>query len=322
MKVQKIRVPPQEADRLDRFLAHQLPDYSRTQIQRAIEQGRVTVDDRQQKASYRLQGDEVVAFEPPEIITEPEYITPQPIPLPILYEDEALIVLNKPAGLPVHPGKGNPHGTLVNGLVYYFRELSDINGPLRPGIVHRLDQNTSGLLLVAKNNRVHHQLSEQFAQRVVEKTYVGITWGQWPEQSGSIEAPIGRCRGDPTRYEVVPTGRSAKTGYEIQQGGRYLSVVHFFPRTGRTHQIRVHCAYAGHPLFGDEKYGGGLSRCKGFLPLVSRKLNELMAILQRQALHAYKLRFFHPVEQKSVTFTAPIADDMQQVIQALTTLHE
>ncbi len=322
MKVQKIRVQPQEADRLDRFLDHHLPDYSRTQIQRAIAQGLVMVNGHQQKASYRLQGDEVVAFEPPAILPEPDHIIPQPIPLHILYEDEVLIVLNKPAGLPVHPGKGNPHGTLVNGLVYYFRELSDINGPLRPGIVHRLDQNTSGVLLVAKNNQTHHQLSEQFAQRVVEKTYVGITWGQWPERSGNIEAPLGRCRGDPTRYEVVSSGRSAKTGYEIQQEGQYLSVVHFFPRTGRTHQIRVHCAYADHPLFGDEKYGGGSSRCKGFLPHISRKLNGLMDILQRQALHAYQLRFYHPVEKKSMTFTVPIAQDMQQVIQTLATLDE
>ncbi len=322
MKVHKIRVPSQEADRLDRFLAHHLPDYSRTQIQRAIEQGRVTVDGRQQKASFRLQGDELVQFEPPEILLEPEHILPQPIHLDILYEDEALIVVNKPSGLPVHPGKGNPDSTLVNGLVYYFQELSDVNGPLRPGIVHRLDQHTSGALLVAKNNHVHHQLSEQFARRDVEKTYVGITWGQWPERSGTIEAPIGRSHGDPTRFEVVPSGRTAKTGYEIQQEGRYLSVLHFFPRTGRTHQIRVHCAYAGHPLFGDEKYGGGSARCRGYLPQISRKLNSLIDLLQRQALHAYQLKVYHPLKKKSMTFTAPIPDDMQQVIQAMVILDE
>ena len=257
-----------------------------------------------------------------EILPDPELILPQPIPLEIIYEDEALIVLNKPAGLPVYPGKGNPDSTLVNALVYYFQELSDVNGPLRPGIVHRLDQYTSGVLLVAKNNHVHHQLSEQFAQRDVEKTYVGITWGQWPERSGTIEVPIGRCRGDPTRYEAVPSGRSAKTEYEIQQEGRYLSVLHFFPRTGRTHQIRVHCAYVGHPLFGDEKYGGGSARCKGYLPKISRKLNELINLLQRQALHAYQLKFYHPLEKRSMTFTAPMANDMQQVIQAIATLDE
>jgi len=296
--------------RLDKYLIPELPQFSRTRIQALIKEGCNLVDGNQVKPGYQLQGNERIQFQIPEEEEGPERVVAEKIPLDILYEDESLIVINKPPRLTVHPGTGKPSGTLVNGLVYYFNELSDINGALRPGIVHRLDEDTSGILVVAKTNPVHRKLAAQFEQRQVEKTYVGVTWGQWEAQEGSIRQPIKRSRKDPRKYVCDQDGKPAVTDYKILGANRYLSEVEFYPRTGRTHQLRVHCAFVNHPLLADEKYGGGIQRARGFLPEVTRRLKSMIEHLGRHALHAWRIKFHHPATGKPFEIEAPLPEDL------------
>lgn len=303
--------------RLDKYLSTLLEDYSRTQVQAAIKDERATVDGRNQKASFLLQGGETVEITVLDREPVRELIDPQAIELDIIYEDSVIIVINKPAGLVVHPGTGQPDGTLVNGLVYHFQQLSDINGVFRPGIVHRLDKDTSGVMVIAKNNTVHRKIGSQFEKGLVEKTYLGITWGQWDEEKGSINHPIRRSRKDPTRNEVGSGGRNSRTDFKIIDSNRYLSVLDFYPKTGRTHQIRVHAAHEGHPIFCDQKYGGGSNRCKGFLPEVKKSMSEILKALNRHALHAGKLSFEHPESGVKVSFEAQLPKDLELVLREI-----
>ncbi|SVA51158.1 uncharacterized protein METZ01_LOCUS104012, partial [marine metagenome] len=209
--------------------------------------GFVLVNGTIRKPGFRLFGGENIKVELPDENPAPEILKPENIPLKIVFEDDVIVVLDKPAGLVVHPGAGIKEGTLVNGLVYYFKSLSNISGSTRPGIVHRLDKDTSGLILVAKTNSAHIHLANQFETRSVVKKYMGITWGEWKPISGKIEEPIVRKRSDRTSFAVSTSGRSARTDYEVVEATRYLSLVRFFPRTGRTHQIRVHSDFHGNP---------------------------------------------------------------------------
>lgn len=306
-----------EGVRLDKYLSEQLPQFSRTRIQAFIRAGQVRISGTVQKASYPLAPRESIQVSIPEEETPQLGVEPEAIPLEIIYEDEALVVINKPAGMVVHPGRGQRGGTLVNGLQYHFSTLSDVNGILRPGIVHRLDQDTSGLIIVAKTNLAHRRIAAQFESREIEKVYLGITWGSWPERTGQITAPIGRQRGDPTKFVATDRGREARTGYEVLHAGRYLSQLHFFPRTGRTHQIRVHAAHYGHPIFGDEKYGGGRGRAQGYLPEVTRRLTALVKSLNRQALHAQALKFRHPESGGELELEVGPPADIQSILTAL-----
>ncbi len=249
------RVGEGENIRLDKFLSAEVQDYSRTQIQQAIREGNALVDGEAQKASFLLSGGEEVEITISLPDTVSDSVEPEPIPLDIVFEDDFLLMLNKPAGLSVHPGAGQPNGTLVNGLVHYTNQLSGINGALRPGIVHRLDKDTSGIIAAAKTDKAHRHLGKQFEERSVEKEYVGFVWGKW-EGSGTMDKPIKRSRNDRTKYEVQDSGRLAKTDYNVLSSNTVMSIVHFYPKTGRTHQIRVHSEHAGHPIIGDEKYGG------------------------------------------------------------------
>ncbi|NOZ04325.1 MAG: RluA family pseudouridine synthase [FCB group bacterium] len=303
--------------RLDLYLSKYLTAYSRTQLQKLIKTNRVTVDDVVKRPSYRLEEGEWIQVELPEIPQTPIRIEPQDIPLQVIYEDEDIIIVDKPAGLVVHPGTGNPDGTLVNALVYHFRSLSSVYGPLRPGIVHRLDRDTSGLMVVAKNNAAHVNLSDQFRNRTIGKSYIGITWGTWKEDSGLIDEPIARKRSDPTAFTVAERGRPAQTEFTVKQKWRNFSEVIFNPKTGRTHQIRVHAAFLGHPIFGDEKYGGGKARIKGFIPEVSKRLQKLINSLGRHALHAAELSLSHPVSGERLFFHSDLPDDMRSVIEGL-----
>jgi len=303
--------------RLDLYLSKCLTAYSRTQLQKLIKTNHVTVDGVIKRPGYRLEGGEWIQVELPEFPQTPIRVEPQDIPLSVVYEDEDIVIINKPAGLVVHPGTGNPDGTLVNALVYHFRSLSSVYGPLRPGIVHRLDRDTSGLMVVAKNNAAHVNLSDQFRNRTIGKSYIGITWGTWKEDSGRIDEPIARKRSDPTIFTVAEWGRSAQTGFAVKRSLRYVSEVIFTPKTGRTHQIRVHSAFLGHPIFGDEKYGGGKTRIKGFIPEVSKKLQKLINSLGRHALHAAELSLNHPVSGERLLFHSDIPDDMMLVIDEL-----
>lgn len=301
--------------RLDHFLVEQLPDNSRTQIQRMIKSENVTVNGRIEKSSYKLQEGDTVFTKAIEAEPELYTIMPESIPLDILFEDDHIIVINKQAGLVVHPGTGNPTGTLVHGLKSHCNDLSLINGSLRPGIVHRLDQDTSGVMVTAKTNKAHSIIADQFQNRSVNKTYLGITWGAWKKNKGIIEAPLKRSRKDPTTYRVDDSGREAVTDYKVLHEFRYMSTVEFYPKTGRTHQIRVHADHVHHPIVHDEKYNGGMNRTKGFLPEVQKDIKQLLQKMGRQALHAKELSFKHPETGDSVHYTAELPGDMQNMIE-------
>lgn len=309
-----------ESIRLDKFLSNEIQDYSRTQIQHAIQEGSASVNGKIQKASFMLSGAENVelSISPKEMDTDS--VEPENIPLEILFEDDFLIVINKSAGMAVHPGAGNPNGTLVNGLVHYCKNLSGINGSIRPGIVHRLDKDTSGAMVTAKTDTVHQKLGKQFEDRSVEKEYIGIVWGKW-EGSGTIDKPIKRSRNDRTKYEVQDSGRPSKTEYEIVDSNKVMSVARFFPKTGRTHQIRVHSEFEGHPIVGDDKYNGGRNRAKGFTPETQKKIENILKLVNRHLLHARRLSFTHPDSGKKVSFEAPIPDDMKKAMQAISHLN-
>lgn len=297
------------ASRLDKWLAGQLPERSRSEIQRWIEAGLVTRDGRPLKASARVApGDEItVAIPPPE-----DYeVVPEPIPLDVLYEDGDLLVINKPAGMVVHPAAGNWHGTLVNAVLYRCPDLEGVGGTQRPGIVHRLDKDTSGLILVAKNDRAHRALQAQFKARQVSKTYWALVYGQVMPAQGRIEAAIGRDPRDRKRMAVLPAGvgRPAVTDYETLAnyktvGGERLTLLACRPLTGRTHQIRVHLAHIKHPIVGDAVYA---SRRKPPVPC------------PRQFLHAGQITFRLPATGQAVTFVAPLPADLQRVLDSLTT---
>ena len=303
--------------RLDKYLSEQLVDYSRSQIQVMIQDGKVMIDGRKEKSSYRLQGSEAIVVDPIQSQPSPVIIEPQDIPLSIVYEDDSIIVIDKQSGLVVHPGTGQKDNTLVNGLMFYTSSLSDINGSNRPGIVHRLDQDTSGVMVVAKTNFAHRKIAEQFENKQVKKTYIGLTWGIWIENEGLIDEPIKRKRSDPTSFNVDETGRKATTGYKIERAWRYISKVQFYPKTGRTHQIRVHADHMGHPIVADQKYGGGEKRTKGFLPEVTKELRQILPILERHALHAMSIEFLHPETTKTVSFQAPLPDNINSAIKLL-----
>ena len=306
--------------RLDKFLSNQLLYLSRTQIQKMIIDGLVQVNNLNTRASLKLEGSEIITYKLPKVDAGLNYIKPENIPLKILFEDEMIIAINKQPGLVVHPGNGNPDGTLVNGLMHYFDKLSDVNGLLRPGIVHRLDRDTSGVLLIAKNNIAHRNIALQFQDRKIKKEYFAITWGVWKEKKSEINHAIKRKRSDPTSYRIHPSGREAITGYDIIKQGEYLSSVSFYPRTGRTHQIRVHSSFVNHPIFADNKYGGGEQKSKGFIPEVTKEMKKSLNAIGRQALHAKKITFNHPVDNKEISIEAKIPKDINDIHEKIVSI--
>jgi 23S rRNA pseudouridine1911/1915/1917 synthase len=267
------------------------------------------------KKNDRLKvGDSVsVLQEELEKVVRPPLVA-QEIPIDVIYEDDYLLAVNKPAGLVVHPGSGNRDGTLVNALLHRAGALSDGGAVDRPGIVHRLDKDTSGIVLVAKDNRTHEKLSAMFAERSVEKHYLGLCIGKRPAARGVIDAAIGRSRSDPTKRRIDREGKRAITEYRVLGYECGISVVHFRPKTGRTHQIRVHCSHAGFPIVADEAYGGGAGRITT-LPVMARPFaHKIFACFERHALHAYRLRLAHPATGKDLDLSAPLPGDFQQAL--------
>ncbi len=304
-----------EGKRLDAYLAGRFQDYSRTFIKALIESGAITVNGRTVKPSYSpSQGDRVLALVPSR--TGPQ-VPPQDIPLDIIYEDDWIVVLNKAPDLVVHPSRGHQTGTLVNALVHHFQNLSGNYGPLRPGVVHRLDRDTTGVILVIKDDVVHERIARQFEERTTKKEYVAIVEGSVQLEGDVIDAPIGRHRVH--RQKMAISGRyerSARTRFETVERLGDFTVVRCFPRTGRTHQIRVHLAYIGHPIVCDPLYGRRevvyLSDLTG-----AEHPPEEEPLLARQALHARRLTIHHPKLDRDMTFEAPLADDMAALIDAL-----
>jgi 23S rRNA pseudouridine1911/1915/1917 synthase len=303
--------------RLDKFLVSQMPDHSRSRIQNWIRSGNILVNGLNRKTGYSLEPNDEIKVNPPKVVDQNSDLMPEQMDLNILFEDEEIVIINKPAGLVVHPGTGNRTGTLVNGLIDHFNSLSDLNGQTRPGIVHRLDADTSGIMVIAKTNVAHANLADQFQDRKIKKKYTAITWGLWTENSGEIDQPIARKKQDPTSYIVSIHGKSSLTKFEVEKKYRHLSKVSFFPKTGRTHQIRVHSAYLGFPIFGDEKYGGGLSKTRGFLPEFTHFYKQKMKRLNRHALHATRLEFTHPATKKSIFFESPLPSDFFNLVEAI-----
>ena len=287
-------------ERLDRWLAAQLPDHSRAEVQRWIGGGQVTVSGKPQKVSYRVAaGDTVVVCVP---APEDYDVEAEPIPLTVVFEDGDLLVIDKPAGMVVHPSAGHWHGTLVNAVLYHCPDLEGVGGVHRPGIVHRLDKDTSGLILVAKNDRAHRDLQSQFKGREVEKSYLALAYGFVSPPTGEIVAPVGRDERQRKRMAIVPGGRAAVTRYETLGYYGKHTLLSCHPLTGRTHQIRVHLAYIGHPIVGDSVYGG---RRKPPVPC------------PRQFLHAHRIRFRLPGTGEQVEFTSPLPADLKAVLDGL-----
>ena len=303
-------------ERLDQFLSLQLNQYSRSKIQSWIHSGNVLVNGQFHKKNYLLAEDDKITVCPPNEEQNPVNLTPEPIDINIVYEDEEIAVIDKPSGLVVHPGKGILKGTLIHGLLYHFGKLSDVNGNIRPGIVHRLDKDTSGLMVIAKTNYSHTFLADQFKNRNVKKEYCGFTWGIWDKSEGCIDKPISRNKKDPTSFLVSKDGKVSQTNFIVEKEYRHCSLVSFFPRTGRTHQIRVHTSYLGYPIFGDEKYGGGIHKAKGFLPEIAKFYKMEIKKFGRHALHARSLQFFHPTIKKKVTFKAPLPEEFLRLLKS------
>ncbi|SOE23641.1 ribosomal large subunit pseudouridine synthase D [Spirosomataceae bacterium TFI 002] len=305
--------------RMDKFIAQKAKNISRNRIQTAIAANSVKVNGQIAKASYKVKpGDEVVLAMaiPPR---EPTEIIPQDIPLNIVYEDDALMIVNKDPDMVVHPGHGNWDGTLVNALVHHFANLpTGKNGVIRPGLVHRIDKGTSGLLVIAKTEFAMQYLAKQFADHTTERTYLAIIWGEPKEMKGTIEGHIGRGFKDRRISEVFPEGdhgKEAITHYEVLRTMRYVSLVQCKLETGRTHQIRAHMKYLGHPLFGDTMYGGDKALRGNLFTKYKQFVDNCFTILPRQALHAKSLGFEHPTTKQWMQFDSEIPEDMQQVIE-------
>jgi 23S rRNA pseudouridine1911/1915/1917 synthase len=295
--------------RLDRFLSDQLPDRSRAYVQKLIREGLVTLNGQRVKAHHPVKaGDLVEATLAPR---EEPALEAQEIPLDILFEDEHLIVINKPAGLVVHPAAGNPSHTLVNALLAHCRKLSTGGHPLRPGIVHRLDKDTSGCIVAAKDDVTHHKLAKQFLTRQVHKEYRAIVIGTPPQETGAIETHIARSRHDRKKMAATAAeGREALTRYRVIESFFHASYLSVEPLTGRTHQIRVHLSHIGHPIAGDQQYARG------------KTLRHLGMTFPRQMLHAYKLHINHPHTSERMKFAAPLPEDFLLALNRLRALKE
>jgi 23S rRNA pseudouridine1911/1915/1917 synthase len=311
-----LTVPPgKKKERIDLFLTHHVENATRSKVQQAIRDGAVTVDGRPVRSSHRVAPGETIHVSlkrPPS----PD-VLPEEIPLDILYEDADVLVVNKPAGMVTHPAHGNYTGTLVNALLYHYASLSSADNPARPGIVHRLDKDTSGILVVARNDAAHAHLARQFARRTVEREYQAIVWGTFRQERGTIDAQLGRSKSDRKKIAVVRDGKSAVTEYRVLRQFPYLALLALHLHTGRTHQIRVHLTHIHHPVFGDPTYNGRRIVAGPGTARQRAEVHRLLEILPRQALHARTLGFVHPSSGKQVTFESSLPSDFQEVLDVL-----
>jgi len=299
--------------RLDKYLHGRFSNLSRSFIQSAIKQGAVKVNNKIAKQSQKLSPGDVIDFTPPEPPSKD--IPPEDIPLDIIYEDDELIILNKQSDMIVHPARGNTHGTLVNALAFYSDELSSGLGEFRPGIVHRLDRNTTGVMIVTKNDSAQWRIATQFEKRQVNKTYLAIVHGTPELTADRINAPLGVHPRAREKYAVRPeSGKDAVTFYEVLEAFRGYSLLKMTPKTGRTHQIRVHLSYIKHPIVCDDLYGGKLVY---HWQLADAESSVAEPIINRVALHAHAIEFKHPSKGQVMKFEAPLPQDMQNLLTEL-----
>jgi len=304
------RIGPDDVGvRLDAFLASQIEGWSRARLQRLIESEDVLVNGKVSKPSYKLREHDELEVE--LISPATTSFTPEAIPIEIVYEDDTLVVVNKPAGLVVHPAAGTHSGTLANALAYHFQQLPNATS-VRPGIVHRLDRDTSGLLVVAKTEAALENLSDQFRARTVYKSYAALVHGRVSSDSGKIEEPLARDPSNRTRMAVVRGGRSALSLYRVNRRFNRFTLLDVELKTGRTHQIRVHLAWLKHPVVGDETYGGGRDNT-----IQDAKLKSLIRNLGRHFLHAEKLAFEHPATSERVKFESPLPPDLSNLLMEI-----
>ncbi|MCE5244483.1 MAG: RluA family pseudouridine synthase [Syntrophobacteraceae bacterium] len=302
-------------ERLDTFLGRLCPDRSRSHFKKLIQEGHVLVNGRQVKAAYELRFGDHVSVTDPVDETASDRLTPQPMPLDILYEDEDILVVAKAPGIVVHPGAGHEEGTLVHGMLAHCTRLASQGAPRRPGIVHRLDRDTSGALVVAKSDLAYLDLIEQFKGHEVEKEYLALVYGHMPQRTGEIRTRMDRHPADRKKMAVVENrGREAVSRWKVEKEWQELSLLNVAIETGRTHQIRVHCSYLQHPVVGDETYGGGRRRARS---VRSIGLRDLLLRVERQMLHARRLSFMHPRTHEKLSFTAPPPPDFSGLLEEI-----
>ncbi|MEE9463072.1 MAG: RluA family pseudouridine synthase [Bacteroidales bacterium] len=308
----------QQVMRIDKYLVNRMVNTSRSKIQAAAEAGNILVNELAVKSNYKIKPEEVISIVLPHPPRDTE-ILPEDIPLDVIFEDEHILVINKTAGLVVHPGVGNYTGTLINALYYYFRDLPLFQtGDMRPGLVHRLDKNTSGILLIAKTELSLNRLAKQFFDRTTSRKYMALVWGSLDEEEGRIEGHIGRDIKDRKKMTVFSDGSQGKpavTHYKLLERLGYLSLVECRLETGRTHQIRVHFKHIRHPLFNDDTYGGDQILKGTTFTKYKQFVQNCFQVLPRHALHAKSLGFEHPATGEKMFYDSELPEDMKQVIE-------
>lgn len=308
----------QQPLRVDKFLMNRIEHATRNKIQKAAKEGHIYVNDQSVKSNYKVKGKDIVRV----LFTHPPHeflLVPQEIPIDIVYEDDSVVVVNKPAGMVVHPGHGNYQDTLINGLIFHFEHLPE-NQNNRPGLVHRIDKDTSGLLVVAKTEQAMTHLAQQFFDKSTQREYIAIVWGNVEEDRGTVEGHIGRHPKNRLQNTVFEgddaglKGKPAVTHYQVIERLGYVTLIRCILETGRTHQIRVHMKYIGHTLFNDERYGGNEVLKGTHFTKYKQFVDNCFKVLPRQALHAKTLGFVHPVSQEFMHFEAPLPEDMEAAI--------
>jgi len=314
--------PGQTSIRIDKYLMDKIERISRNKIQKAAAENYILVNDEPVKSNYKVRPSDTIVIMLPREPSERHSIEPEDIPLDIVYEDESVMVINKPAGLVVHPGIGNYSGTLVNAVAHHLQRsdlpIKEGNEGDRPGIVHRIDKDTTGLMVIAKTDHAMTHLSKQFYDHSIERSYLALVWGNFEEETGTIEANIGRhptARLQMYVWEEEDQGKHAVTHYKVIKDYYYVSLVECRLETGRTHQIRVHMKYKGHPLFNDWRYNGNRIWKGTVFTKYKRFVENCFSIIPRQALHAHTIGFIHPETEEQMRFTCPLPEDFQAVLE-------
>ena len=307
-----------DLERIDSFLSTRLVQLSRSKIQKLIEEKLITVNGVFVKKNTKLVKDDVIKIHKKELISsELKKLKKWDMPLEIIHQEKDFAIINKPFGIITHPTNNNIDKTLVNILLSTFsNELSKHPDPLRPGIVHRLDKDTSGVMIIPFNEFSHWKIAEQFKDRSVEKNYIALTWGNWKKENGQIKNNLTRNKKNPIKHQSSSNGKLAESNYSLIKSGKYFSSLNFYPKTGRTHQIRVHCSEEGFPIVGDELYGGGTKKINEYLPEVRSLMNENIDS-NGHYLHAKSITFYHPVSMKKITFEAKPEKRFEKLFNAI-----
>ena len=308
-----------ELIRLDAFLSSRLIQFSRSKIQKLISEGSITVNDKTVKKNLKLSYGDTIEVDTAkfESIEVPD-LKKWDYPLEVIYEDNDLAIINKPFGVISHPTPNNKDQTLVNILLNKFEDkLSSHPDPLRPGIVHRLDKDTTGVMIIPFNEYAHWKIADQFKNRTIQKEYIALTWGEWVEDEGLIQNKLSRSKKNPLKYQSSMEGRLATSKFKLINNGKYFSAINFFPKTGRTHQIRIHCSEKGFPVVGDELYGGGWKKLNEYLPEVQKRINKNISIQNGHYLHAKSISFIHPKTDKKVVFNAEPNEEFINLLEMI-----